>query len=117
MGYGPTITHWHSGYPQYISTNLKYMRDGTVPGTVFILRDQAEVIPTAPPSQAWSNITEGTLILNITLVGQGFQAQGLKVRIKGSTGHMTSDGRCDIEALDMGPGRTLADDPPHICAG
>jgi len=25
MGYGPTIIHWCSSYPQYISTNLRYM--------------------------------------------------------------------------------------------
>ena len=40
-------------------------------------------IPTAPLSWAWSKITEGTLILNITPVGwKGVQAQGLDVRIR-----------------------------------
>ena len=43
MGYGPTIMHWHSSYLQYISTKFKYMRDGTLPGTAVILRDQAKV--------------------------------------------------------------------------
>ena len=66
------------------------------------------IIPTAPLSQAWLKITEGTLILNITLVRQkGAQGTGIACENQtwGLAGHMTSDGKCDIEwsvTLDAG---------------
>jgi len=42
VSYRHTIIHWCSGYPQYLSTNMKYMRDRNLPGAAVILRDQAE---------------------------------------------------------------------------
>jgi len=93
-------------------------------------------IPTAPPSQTWSNITKEALNLIITPTG-GIPVSGSdKSDVNRmadiipviSVGHVTLDGRCRCGGLNGELDRTAADgpwgvcgmlvgDPPHICTG